>query len=313
MRRPIDGILLIDKREGETSYGVVKKVGAAFAGSDVKKVGHAGTLDPFATGLLIILLGQGTKLFPFIMRESKVYRATIRLGIETDTLDPTGQVIRTCWVPDLGLEQIQEKASDMVGDRKQIPPAYSAVKHRGKRAYTLARKGIKFDLQGREITVHAVSILSVDLPHVTMEVRCSGGTYVRSLAAELGQSLGTVGHLQSLRRLMSGSFDVRNALSSKEVFPGDGGDALKERIIPLNAALPNMMELDVDKDLAERVRHGYQPSWEELERVAGLADSGKRGDGHLKLVSSGDLLAIVRIEADKESGHLMPRLERVFS
>lgn len=313
MGRSIDGILLIDKEEGETSYGVVKKVRSALAGLDVKKVGHAGTLDPFATGLLIILLGQGTKLSPFIMSESKVYLATIRLGIETDTMDPTGQVIHTSSVPVLSPEQIQEKASLLVGHREQVPPIYSAVKYKGTRAYRLARKGIKFDLQSKKIIVHSLSILSVDLPHVTMEVRCSGGTYVRSLAAELGRGLGPGAHLKSLRRLASGSFEVRHAVSSKEVSPRDGWHLLGDRIISLSAALPNMMELEVEKGLAEKVRHGYQPAWEELKKVSDFSGPKGHGDGHLKLVRDGDLLAIVSIEQGKGPGHSIPRLERVFS
>ena len=151
MGRSIDGILLVDKEEGKTSYGVVRKVRAAFAKSDVKKVGHAGTLDPFATGLLIILLGQGTKLSSFLMSERKVYLATIRLGIETDTMDPTGQVARTSPIPALSIEQIQEKANCLVGHREQVPPIYSAVKYKGTRAYKLARKGVKFDLKSKKI------------------------------------------------------------------------------------------------------------------------------------------------------------------
>lgn len=313
MECPIDGILLIDKAEGESSYGVVKKVGAAFAGLDVKKVGHAGTLDPFATGLLIILLGRGTKLSPYIMSESKLYLATMRLGIETDTMDPTGRVVRTSDVPTLTLEQVQDKARSLVGPREQAPPIYSAVKYRGTRAYKLARKGVKVDLKRRKITVHSLSILSVDLPHVTIEVRCSSGTYIRGLGAELGRSLGPGAHLKSLRRLASGPFEARNAISSKEIAARNGALILKERIIPLRAALPNMEEVEVDKDLAERVRHGYQPTWEEVKGVSGLADPGRYADRHFKLVRGANLLAIARIEKGKRLSHGIVRLERVFS
>lgn len=313
MGHSTDGILLIDKEEGETSYGVVKKVRSSLAYLNVKKVGHSGTLDPFATGLLIILLGQGTKLSPFIMPESKVYLATLRLGIETDTMDPTGKAVRTSVVPALSLEEIQAKARSLVGHREQAPPIYSAVKYRGTRAYKLARKGVKMDLRKRKITIYSLSILSVDLPHVTIEVRCSSGTYIRSLAAELGKSLGPGAHLKSLKRLASGSFKVQDALGSNEISAGDDGLALRDRIIPLRAALPNMEELEVNKDLAEKVRHGYHPTWEELKRVSALADPERPGDGHLKLVRDGDLLAIVKIEKGKGVSHGTARLERVFS
>jgi tRNA pseudouridine55 synthase len=312
MGRSIDGILLIDKEGGETSHAIVKRVRSAFVGWDVKKVGHAGTLDPFATGLLIILIGQGTKLFPFIMSGSKVYQATIRLGIETDTMDPTGNVVSTCSVPVLTREQIQDKARSLEGEKEQTPPAYSAVRFGGKRAYKLARKGVKFDLESRKIMVHSLSILSVDLPHVTIEVRCSSGTYVRSLAAELGRSLGLGAHIKSLRRLASGPFEVENALGSKEISQQAGGPLIRDRIIPLRAALPNMMELEVGKDIAERVRQGHQPTWEELKEVSALAAPKGNGDGRLKLVTEGDLLAILRIDRGNGASHSMPRLERVF-
>lgn len=312
MGRSIDGILLVDKEEGKTSYGVVRKVRAAFSKSDVKKVGHAGTLDPFATGLLIILLGQGTKLSSFLMSERKVYLATIRLGIETDTMDPTGQVVSTSPIPALSIEQIQEKANCLVGHREQVPPIYSAVKYKGTRAYKLARKGIKFDLKSKKIIVHSFSVLSVDLPHITVEVTCSGGTYVRSLASELGRDLGPGAHLKSLRRLGSGSFEVKNALSSKEIFPDDGWCALRERVMPLTKALPGMTEIKVNKDLAEKIRHGYQPVREELKAASDFSDHNGIGDGHFKLVRGGDLLAIIKIEKGKGTSPSISKLERVF-
>ena len=183
MGHRIDGILLVNKIKGETSHDVVKKVKAAF-GLKNCKVGHAGTLDPFATGLLIILLGQGTKLSRFIMSEDKVYRGTMRLGVETDTLDCTGSVVHKVTVSELGIEQIREKARQFVGEIEQLPPVYSAVKYKGTRAYKLARRGEEMSLKKRNVTVYSLRILSVDLPDVTMEVRCSSGTYIRSLAAD---------------------------------------------------------------------------------------------------------------------------------
>ena len=154
MEHAADGIILTDKGHGETSHGVVKKVKALFRGGTPVKVGHAGTLDPFATGLLIILLGQGTKLSQFIMSGEKVYVATVELGVETDTLDPTGKVLRTSRVPELGPEFIRERAERFVGKILQVPPAYSAIRYKGTRAYKLARSGQDIELKAREVIVH---------------------------------------------------------------------------------------------------------------------------------------------------------------
>jgi tRNA pseudouridine55 synthase len=310
LEHPTDGILLIDKGEGETSYEVVKKVKSALGGSKVRKVGHAGTLDPFATGLLIILLGQGTKLSPFIMSGSKVYHATMRLGVETDTLDLTGRVIRTSTVPDLSPDYIQEKAQGFVGDIEQAPPIYSAVKYRGTRAYKLARRGLEVVLKKRKVTIHSLRVVSIALPDVTMEVKCSSGTYIRSLAADLGSELGPGAHLSSLRRLASSSFEAQNALSSKEISTEKNHCVIWDRVIPLRAALPDMREIEVEHFLAEKVRHGDQPALEGLAKGLNLA--GCEG-GYVKLVRNGELVAIVKANKNRGSDHDNLRIARVFS
>ena len=310
MEHPIDGILLIDKTEGETSHDVVKKVKSAL-GLKGCKVGHAGTLDPFATGLLIILLGQGTKLSRFIMSEGKVYLGTVRLGVETDTLDGTGSVVRTGTVPELEIEQIRERARRFVGEIEQVPPVYSAVKYRGTRAYKLARRGVEMTLKKRNVTVYSLRIHSVDLPDVTIEVRCSSGTYIRSLAADLGKGLGPGGHLKSLRRLASGAFKADDALSSRNLVTKDGASfsVLRDKVIPLRAALPGMREIDVGDLLAKKVRHGYQPAWEEL--AGGWDMTGFEG-GNVKLVSEGELVAIMKANKSEGVDYGKVRIERVF-
>ena len=310
MEHPIDGILLIDKTEGETSHDVVKKVKSAL-GLKGCKVGHAGTLDPFATGLLVILLGQGTKLSRFIMSEDKVYSGVMRLGVETDTLDGTGSVVHTCMVPELGLKQIREKARGFVGEIEQVPPAYSAVKYKGTRAYKLARRGVVMTLKKRTVTVYFLRIHSVDLPDVTMEIRCSSGTYIRSLAADLGKGLGPGGHLKSLRRLASGAFKAEDGLTSRELVIKDSGSfsALRDRVIPLGAALPGMQEIEVGDMLAEKIRHGCQPAWEDL---AGERDMAGFEDGNVKLVRNGELVAIMKADKSEGVDNGKIRIERVF-
>jgi tRNA pseudouridine55 synthase len=305
MGKPIEGILLVDKAEGESSFHVVKRIKPM-----APKVGHAGTLDPFATGLLILLLGQGTKLSNFLMEETKTYLAVMRLGVETETLDPTGQVTMTRNVPDLPLEAIEQAGKEFVGEIEQSPPSFSALKVDGERAYKLARKGVKFDLRKRKVTVHALRILSVDLPDVTLEVRCSKGTYIRSLAADMGQRLGTGGHLRDLRRLASGYFHAADALSSEDI-PRTSPADLRERVIPLRDALPGMDEIQVKELLAEKIRHGYQPSWEELAPGIGFTPIGY-GRSHLKLVQGEDLVALVGLETSPGLMGFRPRIKRVF-
>lgn len=302
-----DGILLIDKNENESSHEVVRKVKTALR---IRKVGHAGTLDPFATGLLIILLGQGTKLSPFIMAENKVYLATMRLGVETDTLDPSGRVVRKSLVPDLSIEHIQKMADNFVGLIEQKPPDYSAVKYRGTRAYKLARRGHEIVLKKRTVMINFLRIVSVDLPDVVFEVKCSSGTYIRSLAADLGEKLGPGAHLRSLRRLVCGSFEIQNAIRSKEILTGDNRRLLHDRVIDLRSAIPEMREIVVEQTIAEKVRHGYQPALKGL--ADGLDLAGCDGT-HFKLVSNSRLVAIVKFKKSRRDGHDSLVIVRVFS
>lgn len=307
MEHAADGILLIDKESGETSHGVVKKVRSVFRRGNGVKVGHAGTLDPFATGLLIILLGQGTKLSRFIMSGEKIYLATVELGVETDTLDPTGKVVGTRDVPDLSPEYVREKASRFVGKIPQVPPIYSAVKYKGKRAYQLARKGQRVDLNTRDVTVYSLRILAMDLPQITLRVRCSSGTYIRSLAADLGRDLGPGGHLRSLRRLKSGPFEVEDALPSTEIAAEAREQSLSGRVIPMRKAVPHMEDVTVSGGLAAKIRNGYQPIREELDIRPGFSE------GWVKLVNDGELVAVIKVAIGDEAGHDKVKIERVFS
>jgi len=307
MEQASDGILLVDKQEGETSYEVVKRARRSLK---IRKVGHAGTLDPFATGLLILLLGQGTKLSQFLMAGKKTYMSTLRLGVETDTLDLTGRVVRTNFVPNVTLEQVQAKSLGFVGNIEQVPPVYSAVKHGGTRAYKLARDGVQVSLKKRLVRVHSLQIISVQLPDITMKVTCSSGTYIRTLAADLGRALGPGGHLTSLRRLASGPFGVQNAISSRDIIAETNRTALWDKIIPLAAALPDMRAIQVHDLLAKKIRYGYQPSWDELH--AGL-DLAQCKDGYVKVVTHNELVAIINVKNHNEVGHGELKVMRVFT
>ncbi len=294
-----DGILLIDKNEGETSFDVVKRLRKALG---LKKVGHAGTLDPFATGLLIALLGQGTKLSSHLMAGDKRYLASIRLGTETDTLDPTGHVVRTKPVPNLKPEDIEKKMLTFVGEIQQTVPAFSAVNIKGKRAYKWAREGMKLDLPKKAVMIRSVETISIEMPVVTIEVVCSGGTYIRSLAADIGNQLGTVAHLSSLRRLSSGPFHVNDSINSKEISIVGSANIIKDNLISLKDSLPDMKESHVDIKTAEKIRNGCRPRWNEVE-----------GEGFIKLVNEESLVAIV--EVNSLSGDDTDRLRsiRIFN
>jgi tRNA pseudouridine55 synthase len=302
-----DGILLIDKAEGESSYHVVKKIKPAL---NVPRVGHAGTLDPFATGLLIILLGQGTKLSRFIMAGRKVYLATMRLGVESDTLDATGKVTRRRKVPHFSHSILREAARDFVGEIEQVPPAYSAVRYRGRRAYRMARQGIRLELEGRKVTVYSLDILSSRLPEVTARIVCSSGTYVRSLAADFGNRLGCGAHVSALRRLASGAFQVQSGYSSAKISGCQNREALRERIIPLVDAVPDMRSVKVEDELAKRVRRGYQPQCEDLPVIGKQKLSEEQ---YIKLINNGALLAVLEVEKDGEGGYGRLEIKRVFS
>ncbi|MFC1869013.1 tRNA pseudouridine(55) synthase TruB [Thermodesulfobacteriota bacterium] len=289
---PCDGIILIDKNKEETSFDVVKRLRKILG---LKKVGHSGTLDPFATGLLLILLGQGTKLFPYLMKGEKRYLATMRLGIETDTLDPTGRVVDTRPLPELVPEEIEKNILKFVGDIEQVPPAFSAVNYKGSRAYKFAREGIKVDLKKRAVTIHSLEIISIDLPEITMEITCSGGTYVRSLAADMGKQLGSIAHLSSLRRLSSGPFQVKNALSSSQIDSASANRPLEDKVIALKDALPDMNEALIGTETAKKIRNGYRPRWEEVMDGAAFPEI---YEGFVKLVNRNSLVAVMEV------GHL---------
>jgi tRNA pseudouridine55 synthase len=198
-------------------------------------------------------------------------------------------------------------AGSFTGVIEQTPPAYSAVKYKGVRAYKLARKGMKVNLKKKTVTVHSFRILSVDLPDITTEIKCSSGTYIRSLAADFGREIGSGAHLKSLRRLASGSFKVEDALGSNRISPDLRRGALKERVIPLKDAVPMLYETSVKCDFAKKIRHGYQPAWDEL--FLGL-DPIDVGEGLIKLVMGDDLVAVARVRKGRDKNNI--RVDKVF-
>jgi tRNA pseudouridine55 synthase len=305
MGKPHDGLILIDKEEGRTSYDVVRQVRRI---SGMKKVGHAGTLDPFATGLLIVMLGEGTKLSSYLMAGEKTYQATMRLGVETDTLDLTGEIVKRSDVPEFGLKLLRQTALEFVGEIEQVPPQFSAVNYNGRRAYAFAREGIRIDLQERKVRIHSFEITSLNLPDVAISVTCSSGTYIRSLAADLGRRLGPGAHLTSLRRLKSGTFNVRDALGMEKLESLSSDSVFQGKVIPLYEALPDMLEIPVDGLMTRKIRNGYQPLWKEVMR-SGPPDF---FEGYLKLTEKQELVAIGKAEFSQGRRETCFRIVRVF-
>jgi tRNA pseudouridine55 synthase len=231
-----DGALLIDKPAGPTSHDVVDALRRSFA---VKKVGHCGTLDPAATGLLIIVLGKATKLSEKLMGDDKIYEGALKLGETTDSYDADGELVASLPVPPITVEELNETAAGFVGDQMQIPPMVSAVKVNGAPLYKLARKGIEIERKPRLIHVYSFRFSSYTEPVAWFRIACTKGTYVRSLAHDLGEKLGCGGHLFTLRRVVSGKFDVKDAIAFEDALRLAPSE-LEKRIIPfLKLAQPD--------------------------------------------------------------------------
>lgn len=224
-----DGALLVDKPAGPTSHDIVDAVRKIFG---VQKVGHCGTLDPQATGLLIIVLGQATKLSERLMADDKVYSGTICLGTTTNSYDADGEVVSSLPVPPLTLELLDEVAGSFVGDLLQEPPMVSAVKKDGVPLYKLARKGVEVERKPRLVSIYRFRFTSYEEPYGVFRVACTKGTYVRSLAHDLGQKIGCGAHLATLRRHVSGRFDVDNAIPFEDLIRLSREEMIS-RVIPM--------------------------------------------------------------------------------
>ncbi len=217
----LDGVLLIDKAPGMTSHDVVAIVRRCL---NTKKVGHCGTLDPLATGLLIIVIGRGTKIQDLLMAEDKEYVGTMQLGVTTDSQDADGRVVETRPVPALGREQIEAAFAKFQGDFYQMPPMVSAIKKEGVPLYKLARQGKTVEREPRFVHVYTHEIIAVNLPAIEFRVVCSKGFYVRTYAFDIGNELGCGAHLQSLRRTKSGKFTLEHAVTVEDLKTKPGAE-----------------------------------------------------------------------------------------
>lgn len=261
----VAGLLLVDKPAGITSHDVVSIIRRS---AHTRRVGHAGTLDPFATGLLVVLVGRGTRLMPFVDGEPKVYDARIAFGAETDTDDATGETVREAPLPTAN--RIDDAIAQLTGEIDQVPPAYSAKQVGGTRAYAAARRGKPIELPPARVVIHRWEVLSRGDASLSARITCSGGTYIRALARDLGRLTDSAAHLAALRRLKSGNFDVADASTVDAIRAGDF------ELRPLREAIPSLpTRMLMDADLA-RVLHGNPVIDEQasLDRVALLDDRG---------------------------------------
>jgi len=251
--RLLSGILNIDKPRGWTSHDVVAKVRRL---TGQRRVGHAGALDPLATGVLLLCLGQATRVAEYLMAGQKRYRATLCLGISTDTYDAEGRVMRDVGPVDVALREIEEALSAFVGEIEQVPPMYSALKRRGQPLYKLARRGEMVERQPRRVTIETLELVDWTPPELTLEIVCSPGTYIRSLAHDLGERLGCGAHLVALTRLASGRFTLDEAISLPALAEAVATSDWTHLLYPLDAALQDLEAVNVDATAAWRLRHG---------------------------------------------------------
>ena len=294
--RPVDGLLLLDKPAGMTSNRALQTVRRLL---DAAKGGHTGALDPAATGLLPLCFGEATKVSAFLLDADKTYRVTARLGGRTDTGDADGTVVETAAVPEFDAARWQEVLDVFLGDSLQVPPMYSALKQGGRRLYELARQGEQVEREPRPICVHAIELLEIAGSRLVFRVRCSKGTYVRSLVEDIAASVGTVAHTARLHREALGPFGAADMLplDAVEALAGEGREALAAKLLAPDAALVELPARQVNAAEARKFRHG-----QDLEGPAAARPGLVRVYG-----ADAEFLGVGELDA---AGRLRPR--RVF-
>lgn len=276
LKNAISGVLVVDKPVGMTSHDVVQVIRN---GTNLRRAGHTGTLDPRASGVLVILVGPAVRLSEYVSASDKRYQAIIRLGARTDTFDADGKVTQGNQPINVTESQFEEVLKTFVGEIEQTPPPYSAVKVQGRKAYEMARKGEEVELEPRKITVHHLEVLEWAPPEVVIDVHCSSGTYVRSLANDLGEKLGCGAYLVGLRRTKSGRFSLRDAVPLRKLQESFHAGNWYQYLIPAAEALGDWPAIELSPDDVEGVRHGHRvKAAEDTElgkRVRGVSTQGE--------------------------------------
>jgi len=274
MKNAISGVLVIDKPVGMTSHDVVQVIRK---GTNIRRAGHTGTLDPRASGVLIVLIGPAVRLSEYVSASDKRYQAVITLGKTTDTYDEDGKQTSTAAVDNITEEQFEKELKTFIGDIEQVPPPYSAVKVQGRKAYEMAREGEEVDLAPRTISVYSLELLEWAPPEAVIDIFCSSGTYVRSLAHDLGDRLGCGATLTGLRRTKSGKFTLRDAVPLRKLNEAFADGTWYQYLIPAAEALADWPALELNNEQIEAVRHGNRVPAENPEgtKARGISEQGE--------------------------------------
>ncbi|MCP4676823.1 MAG: tRNA pseudouridine(55) synthase TruB [Deltaproteobacteria bacterium] len=288
----MDGILLIDKPSGPTSFDIVRAVRRA---ANERKVGHAGTLDPLASGLLVVGIRQGTKLIQFLMDSEKRYLAEVALGDETDTDDALGVVTQEKPVPSISRDMLEDTLAGFIGKIKQTPPKYSALKEGGEPLYRKARRGENVTPKTREVEIRSIELTDLSERRFSIDVRCGKGTYIRALARDVARSLGTLGHLTALRRIETSGFRVDEAMPLADLESASKHERLVKKVISLAEALPALPKIILSPEDETKIRHGQPMLVAEVPKAIDLADG-----THVSLLTKeNNLCAIARLDGDQ--------------
>jgi tRNA pseudouridine55 synthase len=268
-----DGVLNLNKPRGPTSHDVVNRVRAL---TGIRRVGHAGTLDPLATGVLVVCVGRATRVVEYLMAGRKVYDARVRLGVTTDTYDAEGQIVAEAKEISVSRDQVETALAKFRGTITQVPPMYSAIKHKGTPLHRLARQGVEMEQvlqsKARQVEIFGLALTAWEPPNCALEMACSSGTYVRSLAHDLGEALGCGAHLTGLTRLASGKFRLEETITLEELAQAAAEDRWPDLLLPIDAALSHFPALHLDADAARRVCSGQAVEGRESEDVEKAED-----------------------------------------
>ena len=296
-QKKLNGIVAIDKPKDITSAKVVAHVKRLL---NAKKVGHAGTLDPFAEGVLVCCINDATRLARFLLAGNKTYEASLKLGIETDTQDSTGSVTAVNQEYDCPADSIRSVVKQFEGRIEQQPPVFSALKHKGTPLYKLARQGTPVQKPARSVHIASINILEITLPLVRFSVRCSAGTYIRTLCADIGRKLGCGGHLFALKRLESSGFKIQQAVSLPKLEKLVSAGKYARFIVNMADALAEMPTCVADQDLIEKIRHGKTVSKKDLS-FGPVSVKKDTEDFNIKVVdASNQLLAVLNYGKDPD-------------
>ncbi len=286
------GFLIIDKPSGITSHDIVRKIRRKLG---LRRVGHGGTLDPMATGIVPVAVGDATRLLEFFSDSDKGYSATMRLGVTTDSQDAEGEVIATADWQGLRPQDVESAISEMSGDILQVPPMFSALKRNGVPLYKLARQGVEVERKARPVTIHSIEVTRCVLPDVSFDVVCSKGTYIRTLAYDIGQKLDCGAHLTALRRFQHGPYRLSDAVSLED-FEAVGEDEAAAMLIPLIDVMSELPLVKLNEDAVAHLLNGVPPQQAEAELNADCCEGAM-----VRLTDGEKLLAIARFDPSREN------------